>query len=318
VASGGSAGGPAPHIGQMTEPGQPRDAEVFDRRLLSRRRARRAAGLAAVDFLIREVAERLAERVADVRRRFPVALDLGCHSGQLAAALGAGGPVELLIQADLAPAMVRRARGLRVAADEELLPFAAGRFDLVLSCFSLHWVNDLPGTLAQIARCLKPDGLFLAALPGGTTLCELREALLRAELELEGGAGLRVAPAVDLRDAGGLLQRAGLVLPIVDLETIRVTYEHPLRLLEELRAMGEAGALAAPHRRPLRRATLLRACEIYQEAFADAAGRVPATFQILMLSAWKPGPEQPQPVRRGSGQVNLARALAVPGDEPQA
>ena len=296
----------------MDPHGQALAAEVFDRRLLRRRRTRAAAGLNAVDFLIREVAGRLAERVVDVRRRFPLALELGCHTGQLAAALGPLAPIDTLVQADLAPAMLSRARGLRVAADEELLPFAAARFDLVLSSFALHWVNDLPGTLAQIGRILKPDGLFLAALPGGATLVELREALIRAELELEGGAGLRVAPAVDVRDAGGLLQRAGFALPIVDLETIRVTYDHPLRLLQELRAMGEAGALAARHRRPLRRATLARACEIYREAFADAAGRVPATFQILMLSGWRPDPDQPQPLRRGTGTVDLARALGVP------
>ena len=298
----------------MSDSRQAPEAQVFDRRLLRRRRERAAAGLAGVDFLIREVAGRLAERVADVRRRFPLALELGCHTGQLAAALGTQGAIDTLVQTDLAPAMVRRARGPRVAADEELLPFAAGRFDLVLSCFSLHWVNDLPGTLLQIGRVLRPDGLLLAALPGGTTLIELREALLRAELELAGGAGLRVAPAVDVRDAGGLLQRAGLEMPIVDLETIRVTYDHPLRLIQELRAMGEAGALDARHRRPLRRAVLMRACEIYQSLFADGAGRVPATFQILMLSGWKPGPDQPQPLRRGSGQLDLARALGVPAE----
>lgn len=298
----------------MTDSRQAPEAQVFDRRLLRRRRERAAAGLAGVDFLIREVAGRLAERVADVRRRFPLALELGCHTGQLAAALGERAAIDTLVQTDLAPAMVRRARSLRVAADEELLPFAAERFDLVLSCFSLHWVNDLPGTLLQIGRVLRPDGLFLAALPGGTTLIELRAALLRAELEMTGGAGLRVAPAVDVRDAGGLLQRAGLEMPVVDLETIRVTYDHPLRLMRELRAMGEAGALDARHRRPLRRATLMRACELYQSLFADAAGRVPATFQILMLSGWKPGPDQPQPLRRGSGQVDLARALGVPAE----
>ena len=296
----------------MSDNQQRQDAAVFDRRLLRRRRERAAAGLAGVDFLIREVARRLAERLLDVRRRFPLALELGCHTGQLAAALGPHSPVERLVQADLAPAMARRAPGLRLVADEELLPFGAARFDLVLSCFSLHWVNDLPGTLVQIGHALKPDGLFLAAFPGGATLPELREALLRAELELEGGAGLRVAPFADLRDAGGLLQRAGLAMPIADVETIRVTYDDPLRLLAELRAMGESAPLVARHRRPLRRATLLRACEIYREAFADAAGRVPATFQILTLSGWKPAPDQPQPLRRGSGQVNLAKALGVP------
>jgi NADH dehydrogenase [ubiquinone] 1 alpha subcomplex assembly factor 5 len=285
---------------------------IFDRALLRRRRERAAPGFAGVDFLVREVALRLIERVADVRRRFPLALELGCHTGQLARALGEEAPIERLVQADLAPTMVRRAAGLRVVADEELLPFAGERFDLVLSCFSLHWVNDLPGALVQIARTLKPDGLFLAALAGGTTLLELREALLRAELELEDGGAVRISPFVELRDAGALLQRAGLALPIADVETIRVTYDHPLKLMQELRRMGEASALVASHRRPLRRRTLLRACEIYLELFADAAGRVPATFQILMLSGWKPGPDQPQPLRRGSGQVNLARALGVP------
>jgi NADH dehydrogenase [ubiquinone] 1 alpha subcomplex assembly factor 5 len=296
----------------MSEREQSAGAAIFDRRMLRRRRERAAGDFAAVDFLVREVALRLAERLRDVRRRFPLALELGCHGGQLAAALGAEAPIERLVQADLAPAMVRHATGLRVVADEELLPFSTARFDLVLSCFSLHWVNDMPGALAQIAHTLKPDGLFLAALAGGTTLLELRESLLRAELELEGGGALRVSPFVELRDAGGLLQRAGLALPIADVETIRVTYDHPLKLISEVRRMGEASALVGEHRRPLRRATLLRACEIYRELFADRTGRVPATFQILMLSGWKPAPDQPQPLRRGSGQVNLARALGVP------
>ena len=151
-------------------------------------------------------------------------------------------------------------------------------------------------------------------MAGGTTLYELREALMRAELELEGGAGLRVSPFVDVRDAGALLQRAGLAMPLVDLETITVTYEHPLKLIQELRGMGEANALSERQRRPLRRAILLRAAEIYRELFADARGRVPATFQVLMLSAWKPAPTQPKPLRRGSGRVSLARALQAPNE----
>jgi NADH dehydrogenase [ubiquinone] 1 alpha subcomplex assembly factor 5 len=284
---------------------------IFDRRLQRRRRERAAPGLGAVDFLIRETAGRLAERLADVRRRFALALELGCHTGQLAAALGAGSPIGRLVQTDLAVAMAQRAPGLRLVADEELLPFGPERFDLVLSCLSLHRVNDLPGTLAQTGYVLRPDGLLLAALFGGTTLLELREALLRAELEIKGGAGLRVSPFVELRDAGALLQRAGFALPIVDVETIVATYDHPLKLMRELRLMGEANALVDRPREPLPRATLLRACEIYQELFAGPAGRVPATFQILMLSGWKPGPDQPQPLRRGSGHVNLARALGV-------
>ena len=284
-------------------------AAVFDRRVLRLRRGRVAPALHGFDFLIREAALRLVDRLGDVRREFPLALELGCHTGQLAAALH--GRVGQLIQADLACDMVRRAHGPRLVADEEALPFGPGRLDLVISCFSLHWVNDLPGTLAQIRYALKPDGLFLAIMPGGSTLIELREALMRAELEVRGGAGPRVSPFVDVRDGGMLLQRAGFALPVADVETLTVTYDHPLKLLAELRGMGEANALVQ-RARALDRATLWRACEIYRELFGDGADRVPATFQLLTLSGWAPDPGQPQPIRRGSGQVNLAEALGVP------
>jgi NADH dehydrogenase [ubiquinone] 1 alpha subcomplex assembly factor 5 len=219
-----------------------------------------------------------------------------------------------LIQSDLSQEMARRSRGPRLVADEEALPFGPGRLDLVLSCFSLHWVNDLPGALAQIRYALKPDGLLLAAMPGGTTLAELRESLMRAELEMGGGAAPRVSPFVDVRDAGMLLQRAGFALPVVDVDTITVTYDHPLRLMQELRAMGEANALAQRDRVPLKRATLLRACEIYRELFGDREERIPATFQILTLSGWGPDPGQPQAIRRGSGKLNLAEAFGVPAE----
>jgi NADH dehydrogenase [ubiquinone] 1 alpha subcomplex assembly factor 5 len=285
---------------------------VFDRHLLRTRRDRAAAGLGAVDFLIREVALRLVERLQDVRRSFPLALELGCHTGQLGSALGGSPAIGQLVQTDLSPRMVGRAQGLRLVADEEALPFGPDRFDLVFSCCSLHWANDLPGALVQIHRTLKADGLLLAALPGGTTLFELREALLQAEAERTGGAAARVSPFLDVRDAGMLLQRAGFAMPVVDVDTITVSYEHPLRLLDELRAMGEANALAERGHRPLGRATLLRAAELYASRFGHARGRVPATFQILVLTAWKPHESQPQPKRRGSGQINLARALGVP------
>jgi SAM-dependent methyltransferase len=285
---------------------------VFDRSALRRQRARRAVCLEGYDFLIREVAERLVERLCDVRCAFSLALELGCHTGQLADVLRGRKEIGRLVQTDLSPAMVARVDGLRLVADEEALPFGADMFDLVLSCFGLHWVNDLPGTLAQVRHALRPDGLFLAAMAGGATLPELREALMRAELELDGGAGLRVSPFVDVRDAGSLLQRAGLAMPMVDIEAITVTYDNPLKLMQELRGMGEANALRERPRRPLGRATLLRAAEIYRDLFADGRGRVPATFQILMLSGWKPAPTQPQPLRRGSGRVSLAEALEVP------
>jgi SAM-dependent methyltransferase len=295
----------------VTESVQGNPAAVFDRRLLRRRRERAAPALDGFDFLICEAALRLVERLGDVRRAFPLALELGCHTGQLAAALRGSGQVGRLIQADLAYDMVRRTPGERLVADEEALPFSRGRLDLVISCFSLHWVNDLPGALAQIRYALKPDGLFLAVVPGGTTLFELRESLLRAELEIAGGAGPRVSPFLDIRDAGMLLQRAGFALPVVDADTITVTYDHPLELVAELRGMGEASALAQP-RRGLARSTLALACEIYRQIFGGNGGRIPATFQLLTLSGWAPDPSQPKPIRRGSGRVNLAEALGVP------
>ena len=205
--------------------------------------------------------------------------------------------------------MVRRAAGPRLVADEEALPFGAGSLDLVISCFSLHWVNDLPGTLAQIRYALKPDGLFLAAMPGGTTLAELRESLMRAELELDGGAAPRVSPFVDVRDAGMLLQRAGFALPLVDVDTITVTYDHPLRLMQELRAMGEANALAQRGRAPLKRATLAARLRDLSGSVRRPDDRVPATFQILMLSGWAPdpGPAATDPARQ---RPNRPRASA--------
>jgi NADH dehydrogenase [ubiquinone] 1 alpha subcomplex assembly factor 5 len=312
TAAGCSFGGSGDHIQGMTESVQSRmQAAVFDRRVLRLRRGRMAPALPGFDFLIREAALRLVERLGDVRRQFPLALELGCHTGQLAAVLRGNAQVGPLIQVDLSYDMVRRAPGPRLVADEEALPFGPGCLDLVTSCFSLHWVNDLPGTLAQIRYALKPDGLFLAIMPGGTTLFELREALTRAELEIAGGAGPRVSPFVDVRDAGMLLQRAGFALPVADVETLTVTYDHPLKLMAELRGMGEANALVQGGR-ALDRTTLWRACEIYKELFGDGAQRIPATFQLLTLSGWAPDPSQPQPIRRGSGQVNLAEALGVP------
>ncbi|WGF90037.1 methyltransferase domain-containing protein [Marinivivus vitaminiproducens] len=285
---------------------------LFDRPAIRRARTRATPGFADAAFLVDEVAERLLDRLDDVDRRFPLALDLGCHTGQVAARLAGRGGVATLVQADASAAMASRAGGLTVVADEEALPFAGNRFDLVLSCFNLHGVNDLPGTLVQIRRALKPDGLFLAALPGGQTLHELRHALMQAEIETTGGAAPRVMPFTDVRDAGMLLQRAGFALPVVDMETITVTYAHPLVLMRELRAMGEANAVALRSRKPLRRDVLMRAAAIYQETFGTAEGRVRATFEILFLAAWHPHESQQQPLRRGSGQESLAKALGVP------
>jgi SAM-dependent methyltransferase len=287
---------------------------LFDRRLLRRRRERAAAGFGRADFLVREAALRLGERLGDVRRRFETALLLGSHGGRVKAALPAD-RIGRLVETDLALALAgdpaSRER-LVLVADEEALPFGADRFDLVLACWTLHWANDLPGVLAQIRYTLKPDGLFLAILPGAGSLQELRDVLLQAELDQEGGAGPRVAPFVELADAGGLLQRAGFALPVADIETMTVTYAEPLKLLRELNAMAEGNVLRDRRPGPLRRGTVAYADQLYRARFAGPDGRLPATFELLTLSGWKPDPSQPQPIRRGSGQANLAKALGVP------
>ncbi len=289
--------------------------DVFDRRLLRRHRDRAAATLPDHDFLFREIAARLVDRLTDIRRDFAVALDLGCRSGLIAEAAVnlPAGKVGRLIQADLSPSMAARARDKAEAptlvADEEQLPFGDASFDLVLSCANLHHANDLPGALIQIQRALKPDGLFLAALFGGTTLSELRQAWLTAETTLEGGAGPRVAPFADLRDAAGLLQRAGFALPVADTDSLTVTYDSPLKLMSDLRGMGETNILLDRRRTPTRRSTLMAAAETYMAQFAGGDGRAPATFEILYLTGWAPAANQPQALRPGSAASRLAEAL---------
>ena len=267
----------------------PESRLVFDRALVRRHRERAAAGFAAHDFLKREVAERLSERLDDIKRRFPLALDLACHDGAVGRAVAGRGGIRQLIQCDLSEAMVTRARGgPRAVADEEWLPFKAASLDLVLSVLGLHWVNDLPGALVQIRRALKPDGLLLAAMLGGETLCELRQAFLSAEAAREGGASPRVSPFADVRDVGALLLRTGYDQPVVDSERITTRYPDALALMRDLRGMAEANASVA--RRPgfTRRETLLAAAAAYRDRFADASGRVPATFEVLYITAWCP------------------------------
>ncbi|HEX7006977.1 MAG TPA: methyltransferase domain-containing protein [Alphaproteobacteria bacterium] len=298
-------------------PGPPNDdIAIFDRRAVRAHRLRSALaekGAGAGALLFAEVASRLGERLDAVRRDFPRALDLGCHGGAMARVLGRRAGAELLVHADLAPGYAAAARaaggGLAIAADEEFLPFAPDSFDLVVSALALHWANDLPGALIQIARALKPDGLLLAAMLGGRTLSELREALLEAELEIEGGAGPRVSPFADVRDAGALLQRAGFALPVVDRDTITVAYDDALALMRDLRALGETNAVIRRRRAFTRRATLLRAAALYQERHAGPDGRIRATFDVIYLTGWKPDASQPKALRPGSARHRLADAL---------
>ncbi len=195
------------------------------------------------------------------------------------------------------------------ADGNETLPLAAASFDLVISALALQFVNDLPGVLAQIRRALKPDGLLLAAMIGGDSLTELRQAFAAAEAECEGGVSPRVAPFADLRDIGALLQRAGFALPVTDVDRVVVRYANAFALMQDLRRMGASNVLIERRRTPSRRATLLRMAEIYAERFADADGRIRATFDILWLSGWAPHASQQQPLKPGSAKASLADAV---------
>jgi SAM-dependent methyltransferase len=279
---------------------------LFDRTLLLARR-RRALSTGPEMFLLERVAQDLVERLDAVQRRFDVAVDLGTPGDALARALAASGKIGTIVVCE--PLAERRSGPLRVVGDEEALPFAG--LDLVASALALQWINDLPGALVQMRRALKPDGLLLAALIGGDTLFELRECLAAAEAEIEGGASPRVASFADVQALGALLQRAGFALPVVDLDRHVVRYAHLLDLLRDLRRMGATNVLFERRRAPLRRATLLRAAALYDERFADADGRIRATFEVVSLSGWAPHESQQKPLRPGSARARLADALGV-------
>src|SRR6185312_5950183 len=266
---------------------------IFDRPLLRARR-RRATALGPATFLLDRVAEELVERLGAVLRRFDLAADVGTPGDAVRRALA--GKVGSIVDAVI---------------DDEVLPFREASLDLVVSGLALQFVNDLPGTLVQIRRALKPDGLFLAALIGGESLMELREAFAAAEAEVEGGVSPRVAPFADLRDLGALLQRAGFALPVTDVDRLTVRYASPLALMHDLRRMGATNALAERRRVPLKRATLRRMMQVYAERFADADGRIRATFEIVWLSGWAPHASQQQPLKPGSAKTRLADALGT-------
>jgi SAM-dependent methyltransferase len=287
---------------------------LFDRTLHRRRLDRAAAGYGAANFLKARAAGDMVERLEAILRSFPLAVDLGARDGTFAAALAgsdARGRIGHLIETDLSAAMLAGRGGARVQMDEESLPFAAESLDLVVSTLALHWTNDLPGALIQIRQALKPDGLFLGAVLGGATLTELRQSLTAAEAELSGGAGPRIAPFADTYDAAGLLQRAGFALPVADVDRVTVRYAHPLKLIADLRAMGETNVLVDRARQPLSRPVLARACGIYAERFGEADGRVRATFDILTMTGWAPHPDQQKPLKPGSAKMRLADALKV-------
>ena len=281
---------------------------VFDRPLLRRRRCR-ARALGAATFLIDRVAAELAERLSAVLRRFAVAVDLGSPTGAVRRALP--DLVDTLVAVGTAAEEVRDHAGPTVVADEEALPFADASLDLVVSALALQSVNDLPGTLVQVRRALKPDGYLLAALLGGDTLTELRQSFAAAEADIEGGVSPRVAPFVDAREAGALLQRAGFALPVTDVDRVTVRYASAFDLMSDLRRMAATNPLVERRRTPLRLATLMRMAENYAARFADADGRVRASFEIVWLAGWAPDPSQQRPLTPGSARVRLADALGT-------
>ncbi|MGO4337559.1 methyltransferase domain-containing protein [Labrys sp. KB_33_2] len=256
---------------------------------------RRRAATAPADFLLRHVADDMADRLAVVLRPFEQAAEIGPHSPALAQALR--------------PRLA--ANWQEVAIGDEVLPLPPESIDLALSALALQFVNDLPGMLSQIRRALRPDGLLLAALIGGSTLNELRAAFSEAELETEGGISPRVAPFADVRDMGGLLQRAGFALPVTDSETLTVRYDNAFALMADLRAMGATNMLAQRRKAFTRRATMLRMAEIYGERFSDSDGRIRATFEIIWISGWAPHAGQQKPLKPGSAKTRLADALGV-------
>jgi SAM-dependent methyltransferase len=296
----------------MSHPGPP---QIFDRALINRRLDRawaRARVGAQADFLLTRAADDLRDRLSLVKRRFSLAADFGSPGPHGAAALAATGQVDCVIRIAPTEASLGAGGFLSAVGDLERLPAADGRLDLAVSLLALQTVNDLPGALVQLRRALKGDGLLIAAMIGGETLIELRQALTIAESEIVGGASPRVAPFVDVRALGGLSQRAGLALPVVDLDRAVVRYPNLFALLADLRAMGGANALIARSRKPLRREVLARAAFVYAERFADPDGRLRATFDLVWLAAWAPHESQPKPLEPGSAKTRLADALKRP------
>jgi len=285
---------------------------LFDHSLLRQRRLRALAGFEpGADFLVRRVAEDMADRLSIVERQFEHPVQV--HGGLPLAAsmMQATGKTADFKYVDLC-AMPGIDAGTQTLAEPDHVPVEPGSADLVVSPLALHVTNDTPGVLVQLRRALKPDGLLLAATPGAGTLGELRESLLAAESELTGGANARIHPFADIRDYGALLQRAGFALPVTDIDDIVVRYDNMFALLKDLRAMGMTSVLTGRSRMPAHRSLFLRAAQIYAERFSDPDGRIRASFPVIHLSGWAPHDSQQKPLRPGSAKSRLADALKTP------
>ncbi|KAI5864347.1 S-adenosyl-L-methionine-dependent methyltransferase [Durotheca rogersii] len=309
--------------------------QVFNRRTKWLQKERAAADVESsrvADYLKDEVAVRLCDRLLDIKRRYHNVLDLGANACNLARALTRENPdpsqpasdrvstrIDHLLAVDSSETLLYRDADLdfnkhinitrQVLADEETLPFEANSFDLVLSSLSMHWINDLPGVLAQINNILKPDCAFMGAMLGGDTLFELRTSLQLAEHERQGGISPHVSPLADVRDVGGLLQRAGFKMLTVDVDDIVVDYPDTFALMQDMQAMGEGNAVIGREMGGIRRDVLLANDAIYRELHGNDDGSIPATFRTIYMIGWKESGDQPQPLPRGSGEMNLKDIL---------
>tara|TARA_R110002049_G_scaffold44333_6_gene130268 strand:+ start:126843 stop:127661 length:819 start_codon:yes stop_codon:yes gene_type:complete len=248
---------------------------------------RRARATAKGMFLQQAAADEIEDRLAMVNKSFT------------AAAVVAAFPD---VWANVLPAAT-------IIPDTEVLPLETGAHDLIIHAMALHWANDPVGQLIQCKRALRPDGLCHAVALGGQTLNELRSCLGQAEVAVTGGLSPRIAPMAELRDLGGLLQRAGFALPVADSLPLTVEYTDAWHLMRDLRHMGEGNALSSRLRRPTARAVFERAADLYQTHFSNDSGRITATFDLIFLTGWAPDESQPKPLRPGSAQQRLATAL---------
>ncbi|KAH8819960.1 S-adenosyl-L-methionine-dependent methyltransferase [Xylogone sp. PMI_703] len=318
----------------VQSPGQP-TLQVFNRhtKWMQRERAAKNVEMSRqVDYLRDEVALRLSERLLDINRHFNHVLDLGANACNIARALTVPNPdptkpespplstrLTKLTAADSSRAMLYRDADLpfnqeidiirEVLDDEERLPWQAETFDAVFSSLSMHWINDLPSLLAQINHVLKPDSPFIGAMFGGDTLYELRSSLQLADQERRGGVSPHVSPLADVRDMGGLLQKAGFKMLTVDVDDIIVDYPNTFALMQDLQAMGESNAVFGREMGAIGRDVLLANEGIYRELNGNEDGSIPATFKMIYMIGWKEGENQPQPLARGSGQVNIKDIL---------
>ncbi|CAD6441903.1 fb24740d-d3af-4b13-acbb-204265f2cb50 [Sclerotinia trifoliorum] len=320
----------------VQSPGSP-TLQVFDRHtkyLQKERAALDKEKSRQVDYLKDEVAMRLAERLLDINRHFDHVLDLGANSCNIARALTLPGPdinpakptspplssrITRLTAADSSRNMLHRDEDLpfnkeinltrEVLDDEERLPYEAGTFDAVLSSLSMHWINDLPSLLAQINHVLKPDAPFIAAMFGGDTLFELRTSLQLADTERRGGVSPHVSPLADVRDIGGLLQKAGFKMLTVDIDDIIIDFPDTFALMQDLQRMGESNAILGREAGAIKRDVLLANEGIYRELHGNEDGTIPATFRMIYMIGWKEGPNQAQPLPRGSGEINIKDIL---------